>query len=203
MFWEGKNLQIYRKGHQNQGFQRFAKTSKNAPKKVIKNRQKSMKNRPWGAIWLTFWLFGPILEGVGDSQICWSPAGRPKIAKNAKIGKFHISERKRSPKVVQGWVMIRIWRGIFSRGSRAWRPWFDMSFFDFSIFYFWQKNAYITKTIYKNACIKNCLVAFLASRHICRKEWRLFCIKEKSIYATLNMFEAPGWTGRAGRDVYE
>ena len=29
VFWEGKNLQIHCKGHQNQGYQRFAKTSKN------------------------------------------------------------------------------------------------------------------------------------------------------------------------------
>ena len=41
MFWEGKNLQIYSKGHQNEGFQRFAKTSQSDVKKDTKNEQKS------------------------------------------------------------------------------------------------------------------------------------------------------------------
>ena len=54
VFGEGKSVQIRRKGHQNHGFQRFAKTLKNDSKKVNKNQPKSITNRPWGAIWSTF-----------------------------------------------------------------------------------------------------------------------------------------------------
>ena len=61
MFWEGKNLEIYCAGQQNQGFRRFAKTSKNDAKKDIKNGQKSIKNGALGVQKVIFGVPGAIL----------------------------------------------------------------------------------------------------------------------------------------------
>ena len=49
MFWEAKKYEIYCAGQQNQGFRRFAKTSKNDAKKDIKNEPKSIRNAAAGA----------------------------------------------------------------------------------------------------------------------------------------------------------